>query len=211
MRPRCNPNSAPSTIARSPLINRGMLFKQTGPLLTCTYDIDHNGTRARWTFSVSELEGDKIKGVWSRISGGPATSIPVVKTENGAKFTEEMSLVHGTQMMADPAYQWIMFPLGPGNKWEGRSVLSGTSSGGKPWKVDVSYVSKVDGWEKISVAGKTSPALKIVSEEKIVGLSSTFSATGKLSIWMGDGPCSVKKGEYRNSFKETASLVLISE
>lgn len=190
-----------------PLFPTGLGWKP-GP--SCTYDIDHNGKKARWTFSVSEVDGDKIKGIWER-TAGPATAIPVVKTENGARFTEEMSLVHGTPMTAEPAYQWLVFPLEPGKKWEGRSVVSGTSSAGKPWKVDVTYTSKVDGWEKISVAGKSAPALKIITDEKIAGVSANFSGTGKGSLWMGDGACSIKKLEYKNSFKETASLMLVSE
>ena len=191
-----------------PLFPMGLLWKP-GP--TCIYDIDHNGKKARWTFTVSETDGDKIKGVWTRSGGGPETLIPVVKTENGAKFSEEMSLIHGTPMSAEPGYQWVIFPLEPGKKWDGRSVVSGTTGAGNPWKVDVAYVSKVDSWEKMSIAGKSNLVLKIVTDEKIMGLSANFSGTGKSSLWMGDGACSIKKLEYKNSFKETASLMLVSE
>jgi hypothetical protein len=190
-----------------PLFPTGLDWKP-GP--ACTYDIDHNGKKARWTFTVTGVDGDKTSGVWTRSTGEPA-SVPVVKTENGAKFTEDMSLIHGTPMTADPGYQWIAFPLEPGKKWEGRSVVSGMSAAGKPWKVDVSYTSKVDGWEKVSIAGKSNLALKIVTEEKIAGLSANFSGTAKGSMWIGPGACSIKKLEYKNSFKETANLVLVSE
>ena len=191
-----------------PLFPTGLDWKP-GP--SCTYDIDHNGKKAQWIFTVSEVDGDKIKGVWTRGGGEPVVSIPVVKTENGAKFTEDISFVHGTPMTADPGYQWLAFPLEPGKKWEGRSVVSGTTAAGKPWKVDSTFSSKVGDWEKVTIAKKSGLALKIVTEEKVVGLSANFSGTGKMSLWMGTGACSIKKMEYKNSFKETASLMLVSE
>jgi hypothetical protein len=201
-----------STIASAanpdPLYPNGLEWKP-GP--TCTYDIDHNGKKARWTFSVNEVSGDKINGVWNRISGGPSVSVPVVKTEKGARFTEDLALIHGTPMQAEPGYQWLIFPLEPGKKWEDKSVISGTTTAGQAWKVEVTYSSKVDGWDKITVAGKSEQALRIITEEKIKGLSGNFSGTAKSSSWMGSGTCSLRKFEYRNSFKETAGLILVSE
>jgi hypothetical protein len=134
--------------------------------------------------------------------------VPVVKTENGLKFTEDMSMVHGTPMTAEPAYQWLVFPLEPNKAWEGRSVVSGTDAGNKPWKVDVTYTSKVSDWEKVKTPAGETLALKIVSDEKIVGLSANFTGTARTTTWIGTGACSLKKLEYKNSFKETASAVL---
>ena len=191
-----------------PLYPAGLDWK---PGATCTYDGNQDGKKARWTFSVSEVSGDKILGAWTRTAGGPAATVPVVKTEKGMAFTEDMSIIHGTAMTADPGYKWLVFPLEPGKKWDGRSVVSGTTSGGQAWKVDVTYNAKVDGWEKVSAAGKNDLALRIIIEEKIKGLSGNFSGSGKTNIWMGDGACSVKKVEYKNSFRESGSMILVSE
>jgi hypothetical protein len=191
-----------------PLYPSGLDWKP-GPI--CTYDMDHNGKKARWTFSVTETSGEKISGVWNRIAGGPPVSVPVVKTEKGMKFTEDLAVLHGTAMTADPGYQWLIFPLEPGKKWDGRSIVSGTNAAGQAWQVEVTYSAKVDGWEKVNAAGKSDPALRVIVEEKIKGLSGNFSGTGKLNMWMGGGTCSVRKVEYKNSFKESGSMILVSE
>ena len=180
-----------------------------GPV--CTYDVVHNGKKARWNFSVSEAAGGTTRGAWTRDVGGATVSVPVVKTENGLKFTEDMSMLHGTPMTAEPGYQWLMFPLEPKKAWEGRSVVSGTDVGNKPWKVDVTYTSKVSDWEKVKTPAGETLALKIVSDEKIAGLSANFSGTARTTTWIGAGACSLKKLEYKNSFKETASAVLAAE
>lgn len=181
------------------------------PGTTCTYDIVHNGKKARWTFAVSEASGDKIVGAWTRDGSSPIVSVPVVKTEKGLKFTEDMSMIHGTPMTAEPGYQWLAFPLEPGKSWEGRSVVSGTDAASKPWKVDVTYNSKVSDWEKVKTPAGESIAMRIVTDEKIAGLSGNFSGTARGTLWVGAGACSLKKLEYKNSFKETASFVLVSE
>lgn len=191
-----------------PLFPAGLDWKP-GPV--CTYDVVHNGKKARWNFSVSEASGSTIKGAWTREAGGPAVSIPVVKVENGLKFTEEMSLVFGTPMTAEPAYQWVISPLEPKKAWEGRSVLSGTDAAGKPWKVDVKYDSKVGDWEKVTTPAGETLALRIVTNEKLSGVGASFSGAGKSTTWMGPGACSVKKYEYKNSFADSASLVLVAE
>jgi hypothetical protein len=194
--------------APDPLFATGLDWKP-GPV--CTYDTVHNGKKARWNFSVSESAGGTIKGSWSREGSGAAVSVPVVKTENGLKFIEDMSMVHGTPMSAEPGYQWLAFPLEPRKAWEGRSVVSGTDAGGKPWKVDVRYASKVSDWEKVKTGVGEALALKIISDEKIAGLSANFSGTAQMTTWIGPGICSLKKLEYKNTFKETASAVLAGE
>jgi hypothetical protein len=183
---------APAAGAPDPLFPAGLDWKP-GPI--CTYDINHNGKKARWTFTVSEVSGDQTRGAWSRDVGGSTVSVPVVKTEKGLKFTEDLSMVHGTPMKA----------------WEGRSVVSGTDATNKPWKVDVTFTSKVSDWEKVKIPAGDTFALRIVSDEKIVGLSGNFSGTARNTYWLGSGACSLKKLEYKNSFRETASLVLVSE
>ena len=201
-------SGAPAAPTPDPLFATGLDWKP-GPI--CTYDIVHNGKKARWTFAVSEASGDKIVGAWTRDVSGSVVSVPVVKTEKGLKFTEDMSMIHGTPMTAEPGYQWLAFPLEPGKSWEGRSVVSGTDAAGKPWKVDVTFNSKVSDWEKVKTGAGEAAAMRIVTDEKIVGLSANFSGTGRGTVWIGAGACSLKKLEYKNSFKETASLLLVSE
>ena len=191
-----------------PLFPAGLDWKP-GPI--CTYEINHNGKKARWNFAVSEVSGDQIKGAWTRDAGGSTVSVPVVKIQSGLKFTEDMSMVHGTPMTAEPGYQWLNFPLEPKKTWEGRSVVSGIDAANKPWKVETTYTSKVADWEKVKTPAGDTLALPIVSDEKIVGLSANFSGSGRSTVWIGPGACSIKKLEYKNSFKETASLVLVSE
>ena len=163
-----------------PLFSTGLDWK---PGTTCTYDIVHNGKKARWTFAVSEASGDKVNGTWTRDASSPIVSVPVVKTEKGLKFTEDMSMIHGTPMTAEPGYQWLAFPLEPGKSWEGRSVVSGTDAASKPWKVDVTYSSKVSDWEKVKTPAGESAAVRIVTDEKIAGLSANFSGTVRGTLW----------------------------
>ena len=54
-------------------------------------------------------------------------------------------------------------------------------------------------------------ALKFDSKERITGLSASFKGTANLKMWLGHGACSLKKVEYRNSFKERATLELVAE
>jgi len=131
-------SGAPAAPTPDPLFPMGLNWK---PGTTCTYDIVHNGKKARWTFTVSEASGDKVMGIWTRDASSPVVSVPVVKTEKGLKFTEDMNMIHGAPMTAEPGYQWLAFPLEPGKSWEGRSVVSGTDAASKPWKVDVTYNS----------------------------------------------------------------------
>ncbi len=54
-------------------------------------------------------------------------------------------------------------------------------------------------------------ALRIDSKERITGLSANFKGTADLRMWLGHGACSLKKLEYRNSFKERATAELVAE
>ena len=118
-------SGAPAAPTPDPLFPMGLDWKLG---TTCTYDIVHNGKKARWTFAVSEASGDKVMGTWTRDASSPVVSVPVVKTEKGLKFTEDMNMIHGAPMTAEPGYQWLAFPLEPGKSWEGRSVVSGTDA-----------------------------------------------------------------------------------
>jgi len=180
----------------------------------CTYDINHSGKKARWNLEVIEVSGSQMTSAYTKVGTGSTDAVPVVdvKTGSGIKSTAGLALVHGTPLTAEPGLQWIAFPLAPKKKWKGDAVVSGTSAGGKPWKVRSIFSSKAASrWKKVKTPAGDTLALKIVTKEKIVGLSANFEGTGRLNYWIGRGGCPIKKLKYKNSFKESASLILVSE
>lgn len=191
-----------------PLFPSGLGW-QPGPV--CTYAANQNGKKAEWKFEVTGVSGDRINGVWTQISPDPSKTIAVEKTENGLKLTSDITFVHGTQLTASPGYQWVAFPLAPKSKWESESVMEGTDSAGKPWKSNVKSSFKVGKWEKLKTSAGEGMALAVESKERITGVNANYSGSGDLKYWLGSGACSLKKLEYRNSFKEWAKVELVSE
>jgi len=180
----------------------------------CTYDAVHNGKKARWHWEVSEVSGSQMNAVWTKVGSGSPVTVPQVQiqSESGINWTRDMNLQHATPMSAEQGFNWIAFPLAPKSKWKSSAVVSGTGADGKPWKVKTAFSSKADKrWKKVKTPAGEFLTLKVVSKESITGLSASFRGTGRATFWIGRGNCLVKKIQYSNSFKESASLTLVSE
>jgi len=192
-----------------PLFTSGLGWQ---PGEACTYAANHSGKKAEWKFEVNEVTGDLTKATWTQISPNTGVTVPVVKTENGLKFTSDLAWVHGNAITSEPGYQWVVFPLEPKSEWTTEAVMAGVNSkNGKPFKVKVSASFNARKWEKIKTAVGETMALRVDAKERYVGIDANYAGSGSYTIWLGHGACSLKKAQYSNSFSERASLELVSE
>ena len=179
----------------------------------CTYEMNHNGQKAKWTLEVLEVTDTVVRSEFRRV-GDSSESIPVVdgKSADGILVTSGMAVHHGTQWIAESGIQWTVFPLEPKKKWKSGAVISGTNAAGQAWKVKNKFSNKADKkWKKLKTPAGEFMTLKVVTKESITGLSGSFRGTGRVTYWFGRGDCPIKKWEYRNSFGEKGKSELIAE
>ena len=192
-----------------PLFANGLGWKP-GPV--CTYKANHSGKKAEWTFEVTGVDGNQTTGVWKQLSPDPGISVPVIKIENGLRFTADIAFAHGTAITSEPGYQWLVFPLQPKAEWNTEVVMDGTNgANNKPYKVKVAASFEAKKWEKIKIAAGETMALRVDVNERYVGLDANYKGSGSYKMWLGHGNCSLKKIDYSNSFKEKGALELIAE
>jgi hypothetical protein len=138
-----------------------------------------------------------------------SSRVIVFEGADSDKLAKSLSASDGQQIEFQPPLQRFTFPLKPGDRWPGHSVVTGQT-----FQLTLDVKSDVMPWETVTVPAGQFAAIKVVGNETYSAgrnnKGESFTGTGTHTVWLTPAAKCLVQGVYKSSFGAKTTYRLLS-